>query len=124
MDTVKKILLIEDEEIFIEMFGEKLKQEGFEVTVARNGAWGVKETTLENFDLFILDMVMPAMSGEEMINKIKLEDKTKNIPIIALSNSVDSETQKRVEDLGVQAFFVKTHLTPSELVAEVRKLVG
>jgi len=119
----KRILMIEDEEIIIEMFGDKLKQEGFEVSIARNGAWGVKEAMKEDFDLFIIDMVMPAMTGEEMIAKLKMEDQTKNIPIIAFSASVEDEVMRRVEEMGVQAFYAKTQITPSELVNKVEELL-
>lgn len=120
----KKILFIEDEKIFIELFGDKLKQDGYELTFAQNGAWGVKEALEGNFDLFVMDMMMPAMGGEEMITKLKTEEKTKNIPIIVLSASVDHETQKRVEDMGISAFYVKTHITPGELSTKVGELLG
>ncbi|MFA4817479.1 MAG: response regulator [Parcubacteria group bacterium] len=121
--SAKKILMIEDEDIFIEMFGEKLKQEGYAVSFARNGAWGVKDALVGKFDLFIIDMVMPAMSGEEMIAKLKMEDSTKNIPIIVLSASVEDETAKRVEAMGTSAYFVKTQVTPSDLVKKVDELL-
>jgi len=121
---IKKILMIEDGEMFIEMFGDRLKQEGYEMEFAKNGAWGIKEALAKDFDLFIIDMMMPAMSGEEMITQLKLNDKTKNVPIIVLSASVDHQIQKRVETMGISAFYLKTHLTPSELVVEVKKLVG
>ncbi len=120
----KKILMIEDGEIFIEMFGDRLKQAGYEVEFANNGAWGIKEALSNDFDLFIIDMLMPAMTGEEMITKLKLDDKTKNIPIIVLSASVDHETQKRVETMGISAFYLKTHITPSELVKKAAEILG
>ena len=119
----KKILLIEDEKIFIEMFGEKLRQDGFEVTTAENGAWGVKEAFKDDFDLFIIDMVMPAMTGEEMVGKLKMEDKTKNIPIIILSASVEKEAQDKVEAMGINAFYIKTQVTPSELTEKVVEIL-
>lgn len=119
----KKILIIEDQEIFVEMFGDKLKQDGFQVFSAKNGAWGVKEALEKDFDLLIVDMVMPAMSGEEVIAKLKLEEKTKNLPIIVLSASVDPETQARVEQMGIQTFLVKTWITPSDLSKEVKRLL-
>jgi CheY-like chemotaxis protein len=92
------------------------------VTFARNGAWGVKEAMKNNFDLFIIDMVMPAMTGEEMVTKLKMEDATKNIPIIILSASVEDDAIKRVEELGVQAFFTKTQITPSKLSNKVQEI--
>ena len=122
-EKAKKILLVEDEEIFIEMFGDRLKQEGYEIESARNGAWGIKEALKNNFDLFIIDMVMPAMTGEEMIARLKLEDKTKNVPIIVLSASVDCETQKRIEGMGINEFLIKTHITPSDLAEKVAEIL-
>ena len=123
MENPKKFLMIEDGEVFIEVFGDRLKQEGYEMEFARNGAWGLKEAINKDFDLFIIDMLMPAMHGEEMITKLKMDDKNKNKPIIVLSASVDHKTQRRVEAMGISAFYVKTHVTPSELVEEVKKLI-
>jgi len=119
----RKILMVEDEEIFIDMFGEKLKQDGFVVDSARNGAWGIKEAMNGDYDLFIIDMIMPAMTGDEIIMKLKMEDKTKDIPIIVLSASVEDEMKKKVEAMGIQEFFVKTQVTPSELSDKVEEIL-
>lgn len=119
----KKILMIEDEDIFIDMFGGKLSQDGYDMTFAKNGAWGIREASEKKFDLIIIDMVMPAMGGEEIITKLKLENETKDLPILVLSASVDEETKKKVEDMGVAAFYVKTHITPGELSQRVSEIV-
>ena len=119
----KKILIIEDQDVFIDMFGSKLKQGGFAVSSAKNGAWGIKEALTKDFDLLVIDMVMPAMNGDEIVAKLKMEDKTKNIPIIILSASVDEETQKSVEAMGVDAFFIKTRITPSDLLRKVEEIL-
>lgn len=119
----KKILMIEDEPVFLEMFGDKLEQEGYAVTLADNGAWGLKEALRKDFDLFIVDMVMPAVSGEELVAKLKLEEKTKDKPIIILSASVDDQDRKRVEEMGITEFIVKTQVTPSELVKKISAII-
>lgn len=119
----KRILLIEDEEIFLEMFGEKLRQDGYVVEVANNGAWGLKEAFKGEYDLFIIDMMMPAMTGDEIIEKIKLEEKTKNIPIIVLSASVEDHIEDKVRKMGVNEFFVKTQVIPSDLSKKVGKIL-
>lgn len=120
----KKVLLIEDETIFIEMFGDKLKQDGFEVESATNGAWGIKEALEKNFDILVIDMVLPAMTGDEIVQKLRSEEKTKNTPIIVLSASVDNSVERKVLDLGANAFFVKTQIIPSQLSKKVEELVG
>jgi DNA-binding response OmpR family regulator len=123
-DSGKKILLIEDEEVFVEMFGNKLESDGFEVKRARNGAWGLKEAMAKKFDLIITDMVMPAMNGEEIVEKLKMEEKTKDIPIIMLSASISEEEAKRVKELGITDFFIKTKIIPSDLSKRVKKILG
>lgn len=119
----KKILMIEDEDVFIDMFGGKLTQDGFDLTFAKNGAWGVKEATEKKFDLIMIDMVMPAMGGEEIINKLKMEESTKETPIVVLSASVDDEAKEKIEGMGITAFFVKTHITPGELSQKISELL-
>jgi len=119
----KRVLIIEDEDIFIEMFGEKLKQEGYEVVAAKNGKWGLKEAEAGGFDCVILDMMMPAMNGFEAIQELRANEKTKNIPIIILSNSaLDSEVKKALE-LGANAYHIKTQITPGEVAEEVKALI-
>lgn len=118
-----RILIIEDEDIFIEMFGGKLRQEGFDVVPAKNGAWGYKEALKGGFDFFIIDMSMPAMSGDEILEKLKLEDSTKDIPVIMLSASSTDEEKQKVESLGVDDFLLKTQVTPSDLCKRVEEIL-
>lgn len=120
----KRILLIEDEKIFLEMFGKKLEDVGFSVTYADNGAWGVKEAFENEYDLIITDMVMPAMGGIEIVEKLKQEEKTKNIPIIVISASIEDEEMHAVKELGISEFFLKTRIVPSDLSRKVEELLG
>lgn len=120
----KKILMIEDEDVFIDIFGGRLEQDGFNVTFAKNGAWGLKELSENKYDLLIVDMMMPAMSGDEIVAKLRMEDETKNLPIVVLSASVDEETKIKVEEMGVSAFFIKTHITPIELSKKVGEILS
>jgi CheY-like chemotaxis protein len=121
-EECKKILLIEDEEIFIEMFGEKLMKDGFDVVSAKNGAWGIKEAQSGNFDLFIIDMIMPNMNGKEIVEKLKDDERLKNVPIIVMSASVDDKTTREIEKMGVDCFFTKTKITPSDLSEKAMEL--
>jgi len=118
-----KVLIIEDEDIFIEMFGDKLKQEGFEVVSAKNGKWGLKEAENGGFDCIIMDMMMPAMNGYEAIKELRADEDSKNIPIIILSNSaLDSEVEQALA-LGVNEYYIKTQVTPGEVANRVKELI-
>jgi len=120
----KKILFIEDEEIFLEMFGKKLESEGYCLEYAKNGVWGSKLATEKEYDLIITDMIMPAMGGEEIIKRLKLDDKTKNVPIIVLSASLIEEDIQPVREMGVSDFYEKTRLVPSDLARRVSELLN
>jgi DNA-binding response OmpR family regulator len=120
----KKILMIEDEEIFEEMFGGKLRQDGYEITFAKNGVWGMNEALKNNYDLLVIDMILPGMTGDEIVARLKMEEKTKNIPIIILSASVEEQAERKVREMGVNAFFVKTQLIPSELSKKVEEILS
>lgn len=120
----KKILLIEDEEIFLEMFGKKLEDSGFELTYAKNGVWGVKEALAKDYDLIITDMVMPAMGGAEIVGKLRQDEKTKNTPIIVISASVSEEDMAAVKEFGISEFLLKTRIVPSDLSRKVEEILG
>lgn len=120
----KKILLIEDEEIFLDMFGKKLEDEGYAVTYANNGAWGLKEALEKDYDIIITDMMMPALGGEDIVKRLKTEDRTKNIPIVVISASVDDIIRTKIEEMGVSNFFLKTQIVPSDLSRKVAELIG
>jgi len=120
----KKILIIEDEDVFIEMFGDKLKQEGFGVVSAKNGKWGLKEAEQGGFSCILLDMMMPAMNGYEAIKELRANENTKNTPVIILSNSaLDSEVQQALA-LGANEYYIKTQITPGEVAEKVKELTA
>ncbi len=121
----KKILLMEDEEVFAEVFGKKLTENGYHVETVKNGAWGVKKSEEKKYDLMLIDIVMPAMDGVEVVKKIKEGEKNRETPMIIFSNSVnEDERRKEILEIGVDSFLVKTKITPSELAEEVDKIIG
>jgi CheY-like chemotaxis protein len=123
-EAKKRILFIEDEEFFLEMFGKKLENDGYEVEYAKNGAWGSRMAAENKYDLFITDMVMPAMGGDEIVRRIKLDEKTKDIPIIVLSASISDEDAKAIKEMDISDFYEKTKIIPSDLSRKVAKLLS
>jgi len=119
-----KILLIEDEEAIINMYKLRFNKEGFQIEVARNGAWGLKLAKQKKFDIILLDMVMPAMSGYEAIKVLKSDNNTKDVPVIILSNSAQDGDIKKAKKLGAAACLLKSMITPAKLVSEVKKLLN
>lgn len=119
-----KILLIEDEEAIINMYRLRFQRGGFQIEVAKNGAWGLKLARQKKFDVIIMDMVMPAMNGFEAIKILKAEAATKNVPIIILSNSAQDKDIEQAKKMGAAACLLKSMITPAKLVKEVEKIIN
>lgn len=120
----RHILFVEDEQVFINLFTERLKKEGFQVTVAETGAQALEAIEKGDIDLVISDMLLPVMRGDEFVAQVRATETGKNLPIVMISASALDEQMEEVEKYGIQGFFLKTRITPSELVNEVKKVMG
>jgi len=119
-----KILLVEDEEIIIELLQRKLNQEGYEVLVARSGEEGLK-LMKENWpNLVLLDIILPKMSGLEVLEEINKNLSLKRIPVIIISNSGQPIELNKALKLGVKDWLIKTELEPEVLLEKIIKQVG
>lgn len=119
----KRILFIEDEAVFIDMFGRRLMQEGYEIVPHGSGTTAVEAAEHEHFDLVITDVMLPNMTGQEVIERLKGNDATKHIPIFLLSASLEeAEMERFANSPDVFKAFLKTQITPTELVREVNSV--
>ncbi|MBU1778633.1 response regulator transcription factor [Patescibacteria group bacterium] len=118
----KKILIIEDEENILKMYKLRLEKEGYEVETAKNGAWGIKLAIEQKFDVIIMDIVMPAMNGCQVLKKLKIENKIFT-PIIVVSNSAQDADIKYAKKCGADSYLIKSQITPTELVKEIKNLL-
>jgi len=120
----KRVLFVEDEEVFVGLFSESLEKDGFRVAVAGTGAEAMQVLERESIDVIVTDMLLPVMRGDEFISLVRREEKFRNIPIVVISASALDEEMGRVEKLGVDGMFVKTRITPSELAGHIRKILA
>lgn len=119
---MSKILLIEDDSLFVKMYQKKLTHEGFQLEAALDGEDGVKKAMSVNPDLIILDLMLPKMAGSEVLKKIKEDPKTASIPVIVLTNlSTNEEEVDRCVELGVKETLLKTEVTPDHVVELIRR---
>lgn len=119
----KKILLIEDDPFLINIYLTKLKQEGFEVEVAKDGKEGVRVFKKNPPNLLLLDIVLPGMDGWEVLRTIREQDKFKDLAIIILSNLGQKQEIRKALELGATKYLIKTHYTPSQVVEEIKKIL-
>ena len=113
---MSKILIIEDEEAIADLEKDYLELSGFEVQICNRGDEGLQTAMSEEFDLIVLDLMLPGMDGFEICKKIREE---KNIPIIMVSAKKDDIDKIRGLGLGADDYMTKP-FSPSELVARVK----
>jgi len=117
----KKILLIEDEEILINLLQKKLTNEGYDISVARNGQEGLELIKEIRPDLILLDIIMPKMGGFEVLEEMQKDQELQNIPVIIISNSGQPVEINRAQKLGAKDWLIKTDFDPQEVIDKVKK---
>lgn len=120
----KKILLVEDEEIMIDLLQKKLMKEGYEVSIARDGVEGLEKMREVKPDLILLDIVMPRMGGFEVMEEMQKFPELKKIPVIVISNSGQPVELDKAKELGAKDWLIKTEFDPKEVLEKVVKQIG
>jgi CheY-like chemotaxis protein len=120
----KKILLVEDEEIMIDLLKRKLTAENYKVSVAKDGEEGLRAIRKIKPDLILLDIVMPKMGGFEVMEKMQEDKELIKIPVIVISNSGQPVELDRAQKLGAKDWLIKTEFDPQEVIDKVKKQVG
>ena len=113
---MSKILIVEDEESIAELEKDYLELSGFEVHIETNGETGLKEALEGDYDLILLDLMLPGVDGFEICKRVR---KVKNTPILLVSAKKDDIDKIRGLGLGADDYVTKP-FSPSELVARVK----
>lgn len=119
-----KIAIIEDDPVISQMYRMKFEADGFDVKLADNGKRGV--ALVEDFrpDMILLDLQMPEMTGDEVLEKIRKEVWGKDIPVIILTNLGAEEAPKSLKNLGIHSYIVKAEFTPRQVVQRVKEVLA
>lgn len=121
---MRKILIIEDEELLYNLLRKKLTAEGYDVSVAEDGQKGLDSMKESIPDLVLLDIVMPNKDGFEVMEEMQKDERFKNIPIIIISNSGQPVEVDRAKNLGARDWLIKTEFEPLEVIKKVKKQIG
>ena len=120
MNQALSILLVEDDATLKEMYQIRLEQEGFKVVEVDTGEEALSAIAQNKFDLVLLDIMLPGISGLDVLSKLRTEEATKDLPIIILSALATDEDKMRGQEHGATAYIAKSEATPKEVIDKIK----
>ena len=124
MDTKKKNLLVEDDEMLSQVYRSRFEIEGFDVKEVYNGEDALSAAISFKPDIILLDAMMPRISGFDVLDILRNTPETANIAIIMLTALSQPRDKERAESLGVDDYLVKSQVVIGDVVARVKKHLG
>jgi len=122
MKMAKKILIIDDEPDMLEILKFRLEKNGYKITTASSGEEGLKKAEKVNPDLILLDILLPGMSGLEVVKRMKKNRATKNIPIIMVTALISRDVKTEGLNNGAE-YLISKPFDPAELLAEIKNVI-
>lgn len=116
-----KIVIVEDDQAISQMYRIKFESEGYKVETAENGKLGLDLCLAFQPDIILLDLMMPEMSGDEMLTALRDTEWGKTVKVIILTNMGEQELPENVKKLGVSDVILKADMTPRQVAELVKK---
>lgn len=124
MKPALKAVVVEDDSDLRFLYQHRLAKEGFDVVVAENGAVGLGVIEEHRPDIVLLDLLMPVMSGSEMLSRLRSTDWGSEVRVVILTNISKDEAPPVLRFLHVDRYIVKAHHTPAQVVSVVHEVLG
>lgn len=115
------ILLVEDDPLFQRAYETHLQEEGYQVRIAADGEEALRQIEASRPDLVLLDLLLPRMSGYEVLAQVRANPSLAELPVIVLTNRAEPEDMKRAMELGATDYFVKVTARPRQVLWKVRQ---
>ena len=124
MSAKTKVAIIEDDLAIVQMYKAKFERTGYDVAIASDGEQGLALIADFHPDIILLDLMMPNVTGFEVLTKLRKEPHGDKYKVIVLTNMGDSETAAKIQKLNAEDYIVKAELTPTQVEERVRKVLG
>ena len=118
-----KIIIVEDDPFLLSILAEKFKEADFDIETAIDGEDGLNKIKSSNFDLVLLDMVLPKIDGFKILEELRDGNQAKKTPVIVLSNLYDKNSIDKAILLGAKDYIVKAYNTPEEIVFKIKSFL-
>lgn len=120
----KKVLIVEDEILLLDMYTEEFEHSGYKVLRAKNGKQGLTIVKKHKPDLILLDLMMPVMDGTTMLHHLRKIPGCKDTPVIVLTNAGNIDNMRATQMYyGANAFLIKANTTPGEIIQTAKRML-
>ena len=119
-----KVLLVEDDVNLRDIYFARFQAEGYDLSVAANGEEALATTVKVKPDLMILDVMMPRISGFDVLDIVRSTPDTAHTKVIMMTALSEESDRKRGKDLGVDEYLVKSQVTLEDVVATAKRVLG
>jgi len=123
VESLKSILLVDDDLTLREMYMERFKAEGFSVEMAKDGEEAIKMATENRPNIILLDIMMPKINGLDVLKKLKDLPETKDIPVIVLTALIQDRERQEAMDRGADDYIVKSETMPGEVIQKIHSVL-
>lgn len=121
-DTPVKVLCVEDEEFISELYSRALQKEGYEVKIVRSGSEGLQEAKTNDYDVMLLDIMVPDMLGIDVLKNLRHETPNLKTKIIITTNLEQSDEVREEIEKQADGYLIKAEITPKQLVEFLNRL--
>ena len=119
-----KILVVEDDLFLLGMYSTKFELEGFKSFAVDSGEKALEVIFQEYPDIVLLDVVLPGIDGFEVLRQMRADDKTKDTPVILLTNLSQKGDVEKGLSLGANDYLIKAHFMPVEVIDKIKSLIN
>ncbi|MEX0869965.1 MAG: response regulator [Candidatus Spechtbacterales bacterium] len=118
----RTILVVEDDSFLSSLITTKLTKEGYRVIEAADGDAALAQVKEKDFDLILLDLILPGKSGTEVLKTLKETEGIKDVPVLVLTNLGEEDDIENITQLGAIDYMIKANFTPAEIAEKVKDI--
>jgi two-component system response regulator VicR len=111
----KTVVIVEDNEALAEIYKTRLEIEGYQVHVAYDGITALYQMQSNAPDLVLLDLMVPAIAGDEVLRRLRASDWGKDMPVYIVSNLSEADAPKGLRELGISGYAIKANLADDDI---------
>lgn len=119
---VPKILLVDDDPAFTQLYSAVFQANGLDFAIAKNGSEALQMTAAERYGLILLDIMLPGINGMGLLKKLKADPQTADIPVWMITNLAEQLNKEMATSLGAEDYLVKASFTPKQVVEKIKTL--